>query len=168
MNEEKDKIKDASSGENLLEVPEEGETDLPFRSLLLEKSSILNEDTILVNLGMIDNPQITLIVATLSLKEQKVMTEFLQKGKINFVWTYKDMPGLDIDLVVHHLEVDQKIKPIKQKLCKMHPKVALLVKEELQKMLEAKFIRPIDYPEWVSNIVPIGKAFGGIRIYSNL
>ena len=51
LDEEKDKIKDASFGENLLEVPEEGEFDLPFRSLPPEKSSLLNEDTIPVNLG---------------------------------------------------------------------------------------------------------------------
>ena len=59
------------------------------------------------------------------------MTEFLQKDKVNFAWTYKYMPSLDIDLVVHHLTVDPKIKPVKQKLHKMHPKVALLVKEKL-------------------------------------
>ena len=92
------------------------------------------------------------------------MTELLQKGKINFAWTYKDMPGLDIDSVVHHLAIDPKIKPVNQNLRKMHLKVALLVKAELQKILEAKFIQPIDYPEWVSNIVPIGKALGGIYI----
>ena len=50
------------------------------------------------------------------------------------------MPSLDTNLVVHHLAVDPKIKPVKQKLHKMHPKEALLVKAELQKMLEAKFI----------------------------
>ena len=94
------------------------------------------------------------------------MNEFLKKGKINFAWTYKDMLSLDIDLVVHHLTVDPKIKLVKKKLHKMHPKVALLVKAELQKMLEAKFIHPIDYPEWVSNIVPIGKEFGGICVCS--
>ena len=46
----------------------------------------------------------------------------------------------------------------------MHPKVALLVKEKLQKILEAKVICPINYPEWVSNIVPIGKASRGIHV----
>ena len=106
---------------------------------------------------MIDNPQITDIDTTLSPEEQEVMTQFLQKGKINFTWTYKDMSSLDIDLVVHHLVVDPNIKLVKKKLHKMHPKVTLLVKEELQKMLEEKFIQPIDYPKWVSNIVPIGK-----------
>ena len=58
-------------------MPEEGEVNLPFRSLPPEKSSILNEDTIPINLGMVDNPQITYIAATLSPKEQKVMTKFL-------------------------------------------------------------------------------------------
>ena len=106
LDEEKEKIKDATSGENFLEAPEEGEFDLPFRSLPPEKSSILNEDTIPVNLGTEDNPQITYIATTLSLEEQKAMTEFLKNGKVNFVWTYKDMPGLDTDLVVHHLIVD--------------------------------------------------------------
>ena len=42
----------------------------------------------------------------------------------------------------------------------MHPKVVLLAKAELQKMLEEKFIRFIDYPKWVSNIVPKEKASG--------
>lgn len=116
LDEAKDKIKDTSLGENLLEAPEEAEIEFPFRSLPPEKSSILNEDTIPVNLGMINNPQITYIAATLSPKEQKVIIEFLKKGKINFTWTYKDMPGLDTDLVVHHLAVDPKIKLVKQKL----------------------------------------------------
>ena len=91
----------------------------------------MNEDIIPVNLGMEENPQITYIVATLSPKEQKTMTKFLEKGKFNFAWTYKDMPSLDMNLVVHHLAVDPKIRTIKQMICKMHPKVALLVKVEL-------------------------------------
>ena len=148
-------------------MPEEGELNFPFRSLPPKKSSVLNEDTIPVNLGTEDNPQITYIAATLSPDEQKVMTELLKKGKINFAWTYKDMPRLDTDLVVHHLTVDPKIKPVKKKLRKMHPKVALLVKVELQKMLEEKFIHPIDYLEWISNIVLVGKASGGIHVCSD-
>ena len=59
------------------------------------------------------------------------MTKFLKKGKINFALTYKDMPGLDTDLVVHHLTVEPKIILVKKKLYKMHPKVALLVQKKL-------------------------------------
>ena len=50
------------------------------------------------------------------------------------------MPGLDQKLVVHHLVVDPKIKLVRQKLRKMHPKVALLVKAKLERMLAAKVI----------------------------
>ena len=39
----------------------------------------------------------------------------------------------------------------------MHPKVALLVNVELEKILDAKVIRPIDYSEWIFNMVPVTK-----------
>lgn len=50
----------------------------------------------------------------------------------------------------------------------MHPRIALLVKVELEKLLEAKFIRPIDYLEWISNKVLVSKLNGAIRVYTNL
>jgi len=46
----------------------------------------------------------------------------------------------------------------------MNPTIALMVKEELQKLLDAKFIRPIDYSEWISNMVPVKKPNGKICI----
>ncbi|KAH9296742.1 hypothetical protein KI387_044770, partial [Taxus chinensis] len=46
----------------------------------------------------------------------------------------------------------------------MHPRVALLVKEELERLLVAWFIRPIDYSEWISNIVLVQKNPVGIII----
>lgn len=39
----------------------------------------------------------------------------------------------------------------------MQLQVALLVKVELEKLLDVHFIRPIDYPEWISNLVPVAK-----------
>lgn len=54
------------------------------------------------------------------------------------------MLGIDPKLVVHNLTLKSDAKPVKQKLCKMHPTIALMVKEELQKLLEVKFIQPID------------------------
>ena len=46
----------------------------------------------------------------------------------------------------------------------MHPKIALLVKAELETMLDAKVIYPIDYLEWISNMVPVTKPSGDIKI----
>ena len=74
------------------------------------------------------------------------------------------MPGLDPDLIMHHLSIAPGIKPVKQKLRKMHPHVALLVKAELEKLLKAGFIRAIDYAEWISNIVQVSKHDKSIRV----
>lgn len=35
----------------------------------------------------------------------------------------------------------------------MHPQIAVLVKQELKKLLDVGFIRPIDYADWISNIM---------------
>ena len=75
------------------------------------------------------------------------------------------MLGLDPKLVVHHLAVDPRIKLVRKKLRKMHPKVASLVKVELEMIFEAKVIFPIGYLEWISNMVPITKPFDDIKIY---
>ena len=42
----------------------------------------------------------------------------------------------------------------------MNPKYSLLVKEEIDKLLECGFIYPIPYSEWVSPIVVVPKKNG--------
>lgn len=78
------------------------------------------------------------------------------------------MPGLNPDLIMHHLSITPEVKPVKKKLYKMHPHVALLVKAELEKLLKARFIKVLDYIEWISNIVPISKANKSIRVCTDL
>lgn len=115
-------------------------------------------------MGTPENPHIIHLASLLTLEEQPKFIEFFQKRQINFAWSYADMPGLDPDLVMHHLTVAEGAKPVKQKLRKMHPQITVLVKTELKKLLNVGFIRPIDYAEWISNIVLVGKPKGGIRI----
>lgn len=74
------------------------------------------------------------------------------------------MPRLDPKLVLHHLPLKPGVKLVKKVLRKMHPQVSLLVKVELKKLLDVGFIRPIDYAEWISNLVPIRKHSRGIWI----
>lgn len=74
------------------------------------------------------------------------------------------MPRLDPDLIMHHLSITSGVKPVKKKIHKMHPHVALLVKAELEKLLKDGFIKAIDYAEWISNIVPLSKEDKSIRV----
>ena len=74
------------------------------------------------------------------------------------------MPGLDPNLIMHHLSIAPGVKPVKQKLRKMHPHVALLVKVKIEKLLKAGFVRAIDYANRISNIVPISKHDKSIHV----
>ena len=62
------------------------------------------------------------------------------------------MLGLDIELIMHHLSIARCVKPVKQKLRKIHPHVAFFVKDELEKILSDKFIRAVHYVKWIFNI----------------
>ena len=103
-------------------------------------SSILIEDTREVNIGSSEIPRLVHIATSLSQDQADLLFEVLRENIGQFAWSYQDMPGLDPKLVVHHLAIDPKIKPVRQKLRKMHPKVALLVKAELERMLATKVI----------------------------
>jgi hypothetical protein len=54
--------------------------------------------------------------------------------------------------------------PFQQKLRKMHPKLEPTVQKELNKLLSAKIIFPVRHTQWVSNLVPVQKKNGEIRL----
>ena len=56
------------------------------------------------------------------------------------------------------------VKPVRQRLRPVHPKKVVAIKVEVEKLLRAGFIYPGPLTEWVSNIVPIMKKQGTIRV----
>lgn len=58
-------------------------------------------------------------------------------------------------MVVDHLVVDPNAKLVKKKLYKMCPKVALIVKTEIENVLQDKIIYSIYYLYFLSNIFPL-------------
>ena len=55
-------------------------------------------------------------------------------------------------------------KPIQQKLRKIHPNLESQIKANLNKLMKAKIILPVRHSKWVSNLVPVRKKNGDIRI----
>lgn len=125
---------------------------------------MLIEPTQPVNIRIEETQHIIHVAQSLSVEELKEFANFFMEKKINFAWTYVDMLGLDPDLIMHHLSITPGVKTVKQKLQKLHPHVALLVKAELEKLLKAGFMRAIDCAGWISNIVPISKPDKSIRV----
>ena len=75
------------------------------------------------------------------------------------------MPGLSRELVEHRLPIKPGFRPYKQPARRFNPEIHDQVTEEVERLLEASFIRPCQYADWVSNIVPVEKkGTGKIRV----
>ena len=72
-----------------------------------------------------------------------------------FAWSYTDMPGVNREIVEHHIPLHPESKPKQQKLRQMKPEFSLKVKEEIQKRLNAKFIQEVTHPSCLANIVHV-------------
>ena len=88
-----------------------------------EPSSLVQDPTEDINIGSEDDPKILKIGSSLSLEEKERPTHFLKQHEEVFAWTYEDMTGLDTKLVEHRLVLKPDVKPVKQKLRKMDPRV---------------------------------------------
>ena len=94
-------------------------------------------------------------------KEEKVeLIILLKEFRDIFAWDYSKMPRLDLELVVHTLNVDPKAKPMAQLAKVFHTKIKKHIVNEMQKLLAANFIKPMQHPRWLSNIVPMKKKNG--------
>jgi hypothetical protein len=61
-------------------------------------------------------------------------------------------------VIEHKLGIDPAFKPIKQKERRYTPERRETIRLQVNKLLEAEFIRPIDYPSWLANPVLVEKA----------
>ena len=75
------------------------------------------------------------------------------------------MLGLSRDLVEHRLPIKASFRPYKQPSMRSNPVMYDRIKEEINRLLDAGFIRSCRYAEWISNIVPVEKKdLGKIRV----
>ncbi|XP_026383293.1 uncharacterized protein LOC113278750 [Papaver somniferum] len=107
--------------------------------------------------------QTTFIRAELPLGESEILITLLKNNKDVFAWSLRDIPGIDPDIACHRLNISEGFKPVRQKPRKMAPERKANVAEEIDRMLEARIIRPVKYPEWLENIVVVPKKNGKIR-----
>ncbi|KAI5427282.1 hypothetical protein KIW84_032627 [Lathyrus oleraceus] len=118
----------------------------------------------IVNLGSEDCIREVKIGALLEESVKKGLIELLREYVDVFAWSYEDMPGLDTDIVQHFLPLKPECVLVKQKLRRTHPNMAVKIKEEVQKQIDAGFLVTSTYPQWVVNIVPVPKKDGKIKM----
>ncbi|XP_059658486.1 uncharacterized protein LOC132304783 [Cornus florida] len=77
-----------------------------------------------------------------------------------FAWSHSNMPGISPSVSYHSLNVDPNVKPVKQKQKRFAPERNQIIVEEIDHLLDAGFIREVQYPVWLSNVVVVVMLFG--------
>jgi hypothetical protein len=67
------------------------------------------------------------------------------------------MSRLSRELVEHRLPIKASFRPYKQGAQNFKPEIVERVKEKVDWLLQAGFIQPCHYADWVSNIVSVEK-----------
>ena len=104
-------------------------------------------------------------------KESAELQEALRRNADVFAWLGKDMPGVSPEVITHRLNVDPTCRPMKQKRRNFALDRSRAIEEEISKLLEAGFIREVQYLKWLANMVMVKKPTGKWRIcidYTNL
>ena len=117
-----------------------------------------------VNLDTMEESRITYISSLSLSKFKEGIIATLHEFKNCFSWNYDEMPGLDRSLVEHRLPIKPKFHPFQQPHGRMSKEVELKVKEEIEKLLNAKFIRLTRFVQWLANIVPMMKKNRKLRV----
>ena len=74
------------------------------------------------------------------------------------------MKGVQPSVCTHHIYIKEDCTLVRGPQRRMNPALKHIVKEELQKLLDAGFIYPISDSEWVSPLVLVPKKNGMWRI----
>ncbi|KAI5312915.1 hypothetical protein L3X38_042089 [Prunus dulcis] len=110
-----------------------------------------------INLGTVDDPKPIFVSVSLTPQELEEYTQLLQEYRDVFAWSYQDMPGLDPNVVVHKLGIPNEARWVKQAPRRFRPELTIQIEVEIDKLIAAGFIREVQYPTWLSNIVPVLK-----------
>ena len=113
-----------------------------------------------IDIGPGDKPRPTFINKKLDPPLREPMIALLKEYSDYFAWDYTEMPGLGRSIVEHRLPLKKGFRPFQQRARQMKAEVLEEVKKEIEKMLEARFIRSCRYAEWISSVVPVHKKDG--------
>jgi hypothetical protein len=102
-------------------------------------------------------PRPPYVNARLSMSQKHELIELLKAYMCCFAWDYTEMPGLSRELIKHQLLIKAGFRPYKQGARNFKPEIIRRVKEEVDWLLQARFIQPCRYADWVSNIIPVEK-----------
>ena len=141
--------------------------DEQVQTMNIEEKKIVAEPTEALENIPLDESNLeryTMVGANLEEKNKKDHVQFLKKNIDVFAWSHEDMPGIDPSVITHRLNICPFFKLVRQKKRVFTSERDNTIKDEVQKLMAAKFIREVYYPDWLANVVMVKKANGKRRM----
>ena len=92
--------------------------------------------------------------------DKRLYVSLLSEFSDVFAWSPLDLTGISPNLGEHRIDLVEGAVPVRQRQYQLNPKYSLMVKEDIDQLLEAGFIYPVVNLEWVSPIVVVPKKAG--------
>jgi hypothetical protein len=96
------------------------------------------------------------------------LIKLLKKFKDIFVWTYKDLKGIPLDVIQHRIELDTSIPHVHQIRYRLNPIYVTIIKQYIDKLLVVGFIKLVEVGTWLSSIIIMLKKNGKVIICVDL
>ena len=96
--------------------------------------------------------------------QKNQLVETLKKHSSSYAWEYTDIKGINPKYCMHHIYIEESVRPVRQRQRRMNPNLKEFFKAELQKLLNVNFIYPISYSQWVSPLIIVPNKNGKWRV----
>jgi len=117
-----------------------------------------------VNIGIAENPKMIKLSKTLPPEVRGKYISLLSSFSDAFAWDYSDLKTYDTSIIQHTIPIKPNQKPFCQKLRRINPKLFPSIKKEVNRLYKSGIIVPIRFSYWISNLVPVRKKIGEIRL----
>ena len=97
-------------------------------------------------------------------EQRDILTPTLINNTDLFAWSATDLPSVDPQVVVHKLSIYKEARYVSQKKRKLGEERRLAAKVEVDKLLNACFIKEAHCTTWLSNVVLVKKVNGKWRM----
>nr|GEV35050.1 reverse transcriptase domain-containing protein [Tanacetum cinerariifolium] len=107
-----------------------------------------------------------IISKDLSMEEKTTLITVLNSHKRAIDWKLSDIKGIDPEFCTQKILMEEDFEPAVQHQRRVNPKIHDVIKQEVQKLLDAGLIYPISDSPWVSPVHYVPKK-GGFTVVEN-
>jgi len=117
-----------------------------------------------VNIGTTATPKMVKLSKALPPKIKDKYISLMPSFADVFAWDYSDLKTYDTNIIQYMIPIKPNQKPFRQKLRRINPKLLPSIEKEVNRLYKSGIIVPIRFSDWISNLVPVRKKTGEIRL----